>query len=316
MKPLPDSALARLTDIVQRDDLEHPRYEFLALIAQGGMGSIYRARDRNLDREVAVKVVRADDVQSTSGDRLLQEGKLLGRLDHPGLVPVHDLGTLADGRPFYVMRLVRGERLDRHLESARDLSQRLRTFLKICEPVAFAHAQGAIHRDLKPANVMVGPFGEVLVLDWGIAKMPGGSVSRSAGGPLEAGATGPGIVLGTVGFMAPEQAAGESGQVDRRADVYSLGAILAEIIATSDQAPPKALTAVRDRAMAAAALARYQTVTELADDVERFLGGRAVLAYRESWSERVGRFVARHRTAIGLIGIYLLVRLAFLLWPR
>jgi serine/threonine protein kinase len=311
---LPDRAVDRLTEIIRSDAGQEPRYQLGDLIAQGGMGSVYRARDRVLDRDVAIKVVRGDDARTASADRLVLEAMLLGRLDHPGLVPVHDLGRLPDGRPYYAMRLVRGENLERHLESVRDLSQRLRTFLKICEPVAFAHAQNAIHRDLKPANIMVGPFGEVLVLDWGIAKVPGvDPVERTTAfaGP---GTTDPGTVLGTVGFMAPEQAAGGSRDVDPRADVYSLGAILAQMLATADRPPPRALAAIRDRAMALVPAARYQTVSELAADVERFLDGQAVRAYRERWLERAGRFVARNQGAVALIGAYLLVRLALLLW--
>jgi serine/threonine protein kinase len=311
---LPDRAVDRLTEVLRADEHDDARYELGELIAQGGMGSVYRAKDRLLGREVAMKVVRVDDGRETSADRLVLEAMLLGRLDHPGLVPVHDLGRLADGRPYYVMRLVRGESLERHLESVRDLSQRLRTFLKICEPVAFAHAQRAVHRDLKPANIMVGPFGEVLVLDWGIAKVPGvDPVERSSAG-AGPGATDPGTVLGTVGFMAPEQAAGGSRDVDVRADVYSLGAILAQILATADRPAPKAMAAIRDRAMATAPGERYQTVAELAADVERFLDGQAVRAYREGSLERVGRFVARNQGAVALIGAYLLVRLALLFW--
>ena len=242
----------------------------------------------------------------------------MGRLDHPGLVPVHDAGELADGRPFYVMRLIPGERLDHHLTARIGLAERLRIFLKICEPVAFAHASGVVHRDLKPANVMVGPFGEVVVIDWGIAKVRGAEpvgASDPTSARIQAGATGPGAVLGTEGFMAPEQARGE-GRIDERADVYSLGAILREMVRSLDPAAPRPVAAIRDWAMADDPAGRYQSVTELVRDVARYLDGEPVAAYRESPLERIGRFAGRHRTAIGLIAAYLVMRLLLLLFQR
>ena len=316
MTSLDDSALERLTRVARTADLEHARYEFGELIASGGMGSVYRARDRSLDRDVAIKVLRGVDPHPALATRLDQEARILGRLDHPGLVPVHDAGQLADGRPFYVMRLVRGERLDHHLErAAPSLAERLRIFLKICEPVAFAHAHGVVHRDLKPANIMVGPFGEVLVLDWGVAKVQGAEPPPMAEGtPLAPGATGPGAVLGTEGVMAPEQAAGGSGLVDERADVYSLGAVLREMLRGLDRDPPPQVTGIRDHAMAAEPAGRYPSVAELTRDVGRFLDGEPVLAYRENAWERAGRFAARHRTAIGLVAAYLIMRLLLLLF--
>ncbi|MFN0177760.1 MAG: serine/threonine-protein kinase [Gemmatimonadales bacterium] len=238
MTPIGDGAMAHLTRTLGEFDLIHPRYRIDGVVASGGMGTVYRALDRRLSREVAIKVLRSIDAPPEFAERLIREAAILGKLDHPGLVPVHDVGTFEDGRPFYVMRLVRGERLDRHLEAVPSLTERLRVFLKVAEPVAFAHAQGVVHRDLKPANIMVGPFGEVLVLDWGIAKIRGGDAEPQ------------GAVLGTAGFMAPEQASGGSGAADERADVYALGAILGVILATSDRAAPRPLAAVRDRAMA------------------------------------------------------------------
>jgi len=308
-----DRALDRLSRLVRSTDLEHPRYQFGGLIASGGMGSVYQAHDRLLDREVAIKVLRGDDPDPGLASRLDQEARILGRLDHPGLVPVHDAGVLVDGRPFYVMRLVRGARLDQHLGAAVGLAERLRLFLKICEPVEFAHAQGVIHRDLKPANIMVGPYGEVLVLDWGIAKVRGWEVGAGhrAAAESEPGSTGAGLVLGTEGYMAPEQASG--GDIDERADVFSLGAILRDLLADARPKAPRPLAAIRDRAMADHSERRYPAVADLAGDVARFLDGAPVLAYRESWIERAGRVVVRHRTALGLVAAYLLMRLLLLL---
>jgi len=217
------------------------------------------------------------------------------------------------------MRLVRGVRLDEHLRAVPSLAERLRLFLRILDPVAYAHAQGVVHRDLKPANIMVGPFGEVLVLDWGIAKVRGESLPPPGPEPIDPdgpGATGPGTVLGTRGFMAPEQAAGTSAEVDQRADVYGLGAVLGVMMADADRPPPRPLLAIGAKATAAAPDARYPTVGALAADVSRLLDGQPVTAYRESVGERLGRQLGRHRTAVLLIGAYLVVRIVLLVAGR
>src|SRR5215471_6476533 len=161
------------------------------------MGTVYHGRDRQLDRAVAIKVLAATKVDAADVARLQQEARILARLEHPGIVPVYDLGQLDDGRVFYVMKLVQGARLDQHV-AERPLTERLRLFARICEPVAFAHAHGVVHRDLKPENVMVGPFGEVLVMDFGVAQISPQSAVRD---PQSA-------VVGTRGYMPPEQTRG------------------------------------------------------------------------------------------------------------
>src|SRR5437899_9138834 len=178
MKFLSNNALERLREGAEAPDLASTRYRLLERIARGGMGVVYAAQDENLQRRVALKVL---DVPGTDGDlanRLVREARVLARLDHPGIVPVHDVGTLADGRVFYTMKFVEGHRLDKHIESVASTPDRLRIFLRICDAVAFANARGVLHRDLKPANIMVGPFGEVLVMDWGLAKILREEVSR------------------------------------------------------------------------------------------------------------------------------------------
>ncbi|MEO8448210.1 MAG: serine/threonine-protein kinase [Gemmatimonadota bacterium] len=315
MSGLGNAALDHLRDVLERPDLSGTRYDLVEPIAQGGMGTVYRAWDRELARDVAIKVVRSELADSEIAGRLTGEAKILAQLEHPGLVPVHEVGRLADGRSFYVMRLVRGQELDLAALEVRTLPERLRLYLKILDPIAYAHSRGIIHRDLKPGNIMVGPFGEVLVLDWGIAKAVS---TREAAGPAERtaalpGATNPGAVLGTYGFMAPEQAIGGSVAVDHRADVYSLGVILRTLINPAGSGA-KPLVAIIARATAADPAARYAGVGDLAADVSAYLDGRPVAAYHENLIERIGRFVSRHQVAIGLVVAYLLMRIVLLVF--
>jgi serine/threonine protein kinase len=281
------------------------RYEFHEEIGRGGMGVVYRAVDRELARDVAIKVLNAG--APGMAERLRQEARILGRLEHPGILPIHDIGTLADGRVFYVMKLVRGERLDR--VAARDVSaaERLRIVDRLCDAVAFAHAHGVIHRDLKPENVMIGAFGEVLVLDWGVAKVRGDRQPVVAGLSNSVG-TQHGTVLGTPGYMAPEQAAGDS-HVDQRADVYAIGAILTFLLPEA----PRAVKAIAARACQAEPDRRYASVAALAADVKRYAVGLPVDAYREGLLERTRRVARRHRTPILLVAAYLLMRIVLLL---
>ena len=197
-----------------------PRYTLGDAIGAGGMGEVFTAHDRTLRRDIAVKVLRR--AGPVARERFAAEAQVTAQLDHPNIVPVHDLGTLADGRPFLAMKHVRGaslrEWLDRNPRP--DLEARLDVLRRVCDAMAFAHAQGVLHRDLKPENVMVGAFGEVLVMDWGLARpiTPTGSTDA---GPLhvdrfEAGAlrTRDGGVAGTPAYMAPEQAAGKLAELD------------------------------------------------------------------------------------------------------
>ncbi len=172
MEWISDNAIRRLQHAADLPDLSGTKYAIRETLGRGGMGVVYLAEDTELQREVALKVLRGPTLDADATRRMLREARIIARLEHPGIVPIHDAGTLPDGRPFYVMKLVRGRRLDepRNGEAA-ELAERLRLFERICETVAFAHAHGVVHRDLKPQNVMVGAFGEVLVLDWGVAKL-------------------------------------------------------------------------------------------------------------------------------------------------
>jgi serine/threonine protein kinase/cytochrome c-type biogenesis protein CcmH/NrfG len=228
-----------------------PGYHFLDEIGRGGMGIVYRARDQSLDREVAVKVLREDfSGGSVALARFVEEAHVTGQLQHPGIPAVHQLGTLSDGRPFLAMKLVNGQTLDALLRARPDLSAErgrfLAVFEAVCNAVGYAHAHQVIHRDLKPANVMVGAFGEVQVMDWGLAKVLGAERSPPATGttcteatvsqvrirsPRDAEyATVAGSMLGTPAYMPPEQAGGEIDRIGTQADVFGLGAILCVIL--------------------------------------------------------------------------------------
>src|SRR5215813_2064128 len=135
------------------------------------MGTVYRAVDTELERQIAIKVLNGPEAGEDIARRMVREAQIIARLEHPGIVPVHDVGALPDGRVFYAMKYVRGRRLDEYAAETESIRDRLRKFQAACDAVAFAHAHGVIHRDLKPQNIMIGSFGEVLVLDWGVAKI-------------------------------------------------------------------------------------------------------------------------------------------------
>jgi serine/threonine protein kinase len=353
MNWLSDEAISRLQLASALPDLAGTRYRLVGRVGSGGMGTVYLAEDSVLGRRVALKILDLPDARGELSARLLREAHILARLEHPGIVPVHDAGVLADGRVFYAMKFVEGERLDALAKRMDALSDRLRIFQRICEAVAFAHARGILHRDLKPENIMVGPFGEVLVMDWGVAKI----LREEAGAgehqqpqdveslrntpqradPLK---TAHGTILGTPGYMAPEQARGEIDRLDERADVYSLGAILqflvtgarpgkrpgsgsAESGTASDTASepasssaPKAVAAIVRMAMASSPAGRYASVSDLVEDVARYLDGLPVSAYPENVFQKAARLVSRYRVAIGLVLAYLVVRALLLLWFR
>jgi serine/threonine protein kinase len=343
VKFLSDKALEQLRESVNVPDLTGTRYRLLERVARGGMGVVYSAEDEKLSRRVALKVLDAQDQNGELARRLAREAQVLARLEHPGIVPVHDVGTLQDGRVFYTMKFVEGRRLDKHIESVASVPDRLRLFLRICDAVAFAHARGVLHRDLKPANIMVGPFGEVLVMDWGLAKI----LRAPAGGEMaESGAeatliqapsagntqrdstqasavTGHGTVMGTPGYMSPEQARGDNQHLDERSDIFSLGALLRFLLAGGSPSAVlatarlnKSLAAVHAKATAEKPETRYASVTQLAADVSRYLDGLPVSARKETLLDKALRFYRRYRFFILLILAYLAMRIALLLYMR
>jgi serine/threonine protein kinase len=263
---------------MEEPDLSGTHYVLGKEIGRGGMGVVYLARDTNLDRDVALKVLNHAETS---------EAKTLAKLEHPGTVPVHDAGVLPDGRTFYVMKLVQGVRLDGYTAA---LPEALRLVGRLCEPVAFAHARGILHGDLKPENVMLGSFGEVQVLDWGVGR----------------------ILAGTEGYMSPEQALGSA---DARSDIFALGKIL-EFLLPGGTAP-KPVRAIVRKATEPDREARYQSALDLSADITRFLDGRPVTAYRESAAERAIRWITHNTTLVALLVTYVLVRaLIFLLVRR
>jgi serine/threonine protein kinase len=323
VKFLSDKAIERLRGS-SVPDLSGTRYVLRELVARGGMGVVYAAEDEKLHRRVALKLLDTAGTNAELTQRLIREARILAQLEHPGIVPVHDVGTLPDGRVFYTMKFVEGLRLDEYIKQLDSLPQRLRLSLRICDAVAFAHARGVLHRDLKPANVMVGSFGEVLVMDWGLAKIlqePAAaeetvvvSPQKKISGKEETQATvvtGHGTVMGTPGYMSPEQERGETEKIDARSDIFSLGALLKFVAASSQDRSerlPRALQAICEKATARQPEQRYESVSEFAADVSRHLDGLPVSAYSENVFEKLARFYKRHQIAILLITAYLVTR--------
>ncbi len=270
---LSDSVLDHLRQVAALPDLTGTRYELESEIGRGGMGVVYAALDRQLDRRVALKVLDS---------ALAGEAQLIARLEHPAIVPIYETGALPDGRAFYAMKLVAGARLDRYLAAAPSLAERLRVVRRVGEALAFAHTRGAIHRDLKPQNVMVGEFGEVYVMDWGVD-----------------------AVAGTPAFRAPEA------RLDQRSDIYALGALLEFLLPAS--APP-ALRAIAAKAKSADPAARYPDAPALLADIERFQEGLAVEAWSEPLWHRLRRFGSRHAVLLWLLAAYAGVKFLLFFW--
>jgi len=290
-----DSTIAHLRDVAQQPDLSGTPYTIVREVARGGMAVVYEAADARLDRAVALKVLALELSSSESARRMRDEARTMARLEHPGIVPIHDIGELSDGRVFYTMKLVRGTTLG-DFARARNRADLLRLFLRICETLAFAHASGVVHRDLKPENIMVGGFGEVLVMDWGVAA----AVDARA------------EIAGTKGFMAPEQLRGEP--ADQRADIFSLGAIL---LLLAGDAVDKPLRAIAEKAMALNPVHRYADAGELAADVARYLDAQPVSAHRENVFERVARWTRRNLALVAIVVAYLIMRaIVFLVFKR
>jgi hypothetical protein len=307
------------------------RYVFGEELGRGGMGRVVEATDSRLGRKVAVKeaLPRGLDLRR----RFEREVRITAKLEHPSIVPLYDAGVTAEGNPFYVMRKVSGQPLDKLIGDARTLDDRLMlvpNMLAAIDAIAHAHRRDIVHRDLKPGNVLVGEHGETVVIDWGLAKAIGEDDDAPADpvdptlAPSDVVETQIGAVFGTPGFMAPEQARGEA--LDARSDVYALGACLYQLLSgrpphhgTSateviDRAlttappalaalvggvPPE-LVAIVDKALAYEPADRYPDAAALAEDVRRFLAGQLVAAHRYTPRQRLGRFLRKHRAIVGV----------------
>ncbi|HUI39004.1 MAG TPA: serine/threonine-protein kinase [Candidatus Nitrosotalea sp.] len=320
---LSDAALDRLRLAAESPDLSATRYRLLDRIGRGGMGAVFLAEDQSLGRRVALKVLDLPDDSGDLAERLVREARILAQLEHPGIVPVHDAGTLPDGRVYYAMKFVEGRSLREHAAALETVPDRLRIFEKLCDAVAFAHSRGVLHRDLKPENVMIGPFGEVLVMDWGVAKLlrplAGDSASAAdaaAGSDPARPGTRDGAVVGTAGYMSPEQSRGESATLDARTDVYSLGMTLKFLLGGDPSQVPTPLAAVCAKATSAEPAARYASVADLAADVARFLDGLPLEAYPDTLFRRAGRFFRRNQVVVWLVVAYLFVRILLILFSR
>jgi tetratricopeptide (TPR) repeat protein/tRNA A-37 threonylcarbamoyl transferase component Bud32 len=329
---------ARLPDYHDLVPVDVAHYSGRAVMTQGGMGRIVVAHDRRLRRRVAIKELRTQSAALRV--RFEREALLTARLQHPSIVSIYEAGRWPSGEPFYAMKLVPGRPFDQVIAAASTLDQRMGLLphvLAIADALAYAHKERVIHRDLKPQNVLVGEFGETVVIDWGLAKDLTDIRPEIDAGPYrasgEVGATRIGDVLGTPAYMPPEQAEGQP--ADERADVYAIGAILYYLLAgdapyagsTSGEileavrrgAPvplrerqpglPSDLLAIVDRSMAREPANRYPSGRELAEDLRRFQAGQLVGAHRYSMGQLVRRWLRRHRTPV-LVGSVALVVLA------
>jgi WD40 repeat protein/Flp pilus assembly protein TadD len=327
------------------------RYEIIRLHAKGGLGEVFIAIDKELHREVALKKIRPQHESDTAYlGRFVQEAEITGGLEHPGIVPVYGLGEYSDGRPCYAMRFIQGETLAEAVckfhsgNSGVTLRSLLGRFVAVCNAVAYAHHRGVLHRDLKPANVMLGKYGETLVLDWGLAKPIGQEATTSLLFPSDEPTLLPhsgdssihtvmGSTLGTPTYMSPEQALGRLDQLCQSTDIYSLGATLYTIL--TGQAPisgpnkseilrrvkegdwqrprlvnpdvPRPLEAICCKAMAQNASDRYPSALALAADVEQWLADEPVSAWPEPLKVRTRRWIGRHRVFVASLAAVVLV---------
>ncbi|HVV82204.1 MAG TPA: protein kinase [Kofleriaceae bacterium] len=333
MAPAADAA----GDLLALPEVDPANYELGLEVARGGMGRILAARDLRVGRPVAVKELLGRS--RALATRFEREARVTARLQHPGIVPIYEIGQWPDGTPFYSMRMVDGRTLRQAIDAAPLLAERLRllpALIAATDAVAFAHGKRIIHRDLTPSNILVGAYGETVVIDWGLARdlaqaRGADEASEEDAGAEAAAAPSPppltrlGAVIGTAAYMPPEQARAVT--VDERADVYALGAILYHLLAghapyretdgdellaavrtgppppIADRAPgvPRDLVSIVDKAMARAPAERYPSARELSEELRRFTGGRLVSAHSYTAGERLRRFAGRHRAVLAVL---------------
>jgi serine/threonine protein kinase len=380
--PIPtpaDTTFRHINETLDETQVAAKRYRSYGQIGKGGMGTVVRCEDTTIGRYVAMKVVRSDKVQDDKDRvRFLEEAQITGQLEHPNIVPIHELGQDEEGNLYFTMKLVKGRSLDELIwenktgQRANSLTQFLSMFLKICDAIAFAHAKGVIHRDLKPANVMIGDFGEVLVMDWGLAKITQGQSAEvktkqpmqvnlgtiEKGEEIDEAFEGDGVIgidsvrsirsqsrvidtkfgeiQGTPVYMAPEQALGTTNLVDHRSDIYSLGAILyemltfkrpiesnelkivlqqvadGEFLSPEERTPlrkiPAELSKICMKAMTREQDRRYQTVRELEREINYYVESAAMIKRPQSEEQENSE-----KAVVGTAGWAILTTLSILL---
>ncbi len=333
------------------------KYKFIKSIGYGGMKTVLQVHDKDTSRDVAMAIIPDAKNRSDSDlTRFVQEARITAGLEHPNIVPVHDIGIDASGSPYFTMKLLKGENLaivlqklrehDENFIDSYDLLRLLRIFIKVCNAVAFAHSKGVIHLDLKPENIQIGDYGEVLLLDWGLAKVIGRedepyaeSAPQSNPATENRQVTMDGVTKGTPGYMAPEQAAGRNRDKDIRTDIYALGAMLYTMVTWAkplegqeiqqiltdtmqgniipprlrnpDSDIPGAIEAVILKAMAVNPDERYQRVEEIREDIFAYMGGFATVAEKASVFKRFLLFLKRHLMASTFFGIILIMLVVF-----
>ncbi|MFH1653854.1 MAG: serine/threonine-protein kinase [Pseudomonadota bacterium] len=326
------------------------RYEIRGMVGRGNLGRVFLAFDKNIEREVAAKELSGDPEHKAYQIglmRLIREAKITGALEHPGIVPIYDFGTKSDGTFYYTMRRIAGIPLYQAInecksptpeESFKKRIKLLDSFIDVCDALGYAHSKGLIHRDLKPEHIILGKFGETVILDWGLVKKVGDKDELSLDTDadiskyLSQDVTVDGTVLGTPSFMSPEQANPKHGAIDQRSDVYSLGCILYVILTgekpyqrdrehlferlqSSDPSPspkkvvpyiPRELCAICEKAMAKQSAFRFENASELANELKAYRDGRLISIYSYTRKELMMRFIERNKTLVGAIGIVII----------